>query len=300
MKATVFSAKLGRLVLTDRRLVFLSFGQDLMPRRLANSTRGREPRLATAGSSTAPSTPKRLNNEGSLSIPLASIPDCTAGRSVRLSWRTSEDGTERSYTFGEKMGMPARDSWVERIDRLRISPPKELHRPRGWLDYGSSVIGPKILIDAGRHIHTGTALADNTIAGWCATVAGADGSLRLRGTVRGKPDPIYADLAPDALLRNNPRMLYGQVVRHRLRPSSLDAAGWVISMTWTRKHRRWCGSAIMFAAPCRWTTSYDSTSTSCGPESRSSPAADDPSARRETRRIVELLDRQRWLRARST
>lgn len=226
MKATLFSAKLGRLVLTDQRLVFHSSGKSDAGRLAARAAVS--PALAMRGSSTAGLDADALNNEGSLSIPLASISNCAAGKKRALVvTHRSEDGTEHSYAFGEKMGMPARDNWVEQINRLRTSPP-QLREPSGSLAHEGPTIRPKILIDAGQHIHTGTALADNTIAGWTATVARADGTVGVRGTVRGMPDPIYADLAPDALLRNNPRMLYGQVVRHPAPPPSLDAAGWVV------------------------------------------------------------------------
>jgi hypothetical protein len=99
---------------------------------------------------------------------------------------------------------------------------------RGPLSTSALPVRTKITISTGRHIHTGTALTDDTIAGWCATDVEQDGTLGLRGTVRGEPDPVYARLTPDALLRNNPRMLNGHLVRHPAPPRGLDAADWVV------------------------------------------------------------------------
>jgi hypothetical protein len=118
MKATLFSAKLGRLVLTDQRVVFLSTGKTDAAK-LAGLA-AISPALATRGGSTAGLDESALANEGSFSVPLAAVTRCEAGkkRALVLSFR-DEGGTEQSFAFGEKMGMPGRDSWVEQINTRR-------------------------------------------------------------------------------------------------------------------------------------------------------------------------------------
>jgi hypothetical protein len=118
MKATLFSAKLGRLVLTDQRLVFLSTGRSDAAKLAALGAIS--PALATRGGSTAGLDASALANEGSFSAPLASITRCEAGkkRALVVSYR-GDDGAELSFAFGEKMGMPNRDSWVEQINGRR-------------------------------------------------------------------------------------------------------------------------------------------------------------------------------------
>jgi len=118
MKATLFSAKLGRLVLTDQRLVFLSSGKSDAAKLMAKAVVS--PALATRGGSTAGLDGGALANQGSVEIPLAAITRCEAGkkRALVVTYR-KEDGTEQSYAFGEKMGMPARDTWVTEVNARR-------------------------------------------------------------------------------------------------------------------------------------------------------------------------------------
>jgi hypothetical protein len=116
MKATLFSAKLGRLVLTDQRLVFLSTGKSDAAKLAAEAALGG----AARSHSTAALDENALHNEGSLSIPVRDIKSCEVGkkRALVVTYR-DESGAERAYAFGEKLGMPARDDWVGRIDAMR-------------------------------------------------------------------------------------------------------------------------------------------------------------------------------------
>jgi hypothetical protein len=96
---------------------------------------------------------------------------------------------------------------------------------------------PWIFIDVGNLIQTGSGLAphqwtsrsapprlDPTIAH--GTVRGGDSDGTVSVWVGGD---VYADLAPEELLRNNPRLLVGQRVRHPHPPSTSPAAGWVVN-----------------------------------------------------------------------
>ena len=118
MKATLFSAKLGRLVLTDQRLVFLSTGKSDAANLAARAAIS--PGLATRGGSTSALDESALSNDGSFSVPLAAITRCEAGkkRALIVSYR-DESGSEQSFAFGEKMGMPGRDTWATEVNARR-------------------------------------------------------------------------------------------------------------------------------------------------------------------------------------
>lgn len=84
MGMTLLSAKVGKLVLTDQRLLFLSAGK------------------------------------GGLDVPLSSVLRCEAGKKRALVvWHRNGDGAEAAHAFGQQMGMPSRDAWVAEINRLR-------------------------------------------------------------------------------------------------------------------------------------------------------------------------------------
>ena len=108
MGMTVLTAKPGRLILTDQRLLFLSAkgnggGNGLPP---VNGAPVSQP----------------LDDAGSLEIPLAAVTRCEPGKKRALVvWHRSADGSETAHAFGQQMGMPSRDAWVTEINRLRGS-----------------------------------------------------------------------------------------------------------------------------------------------------------------------------------
>src|SRR5918999_5554860 len=87
MKATLLSAKKGRLVLTDQRLVFLSTGRWGALLALVGVTRSSKALDENA-----------LQNEGSLSLAIGGIQSCEVGkkRALVVTYR-DESGTERAY-----------------------------------------------------------------------------------------------------------------------------------------------------------------------------------------------------------
>jgi hypothetical protein len=103
MGMTVLTAKPGRLVLTDQRLLFLS----------SKSSTGVPPVDGAPVS-------RALDDAGSLEIPLASVTRCEPGaKRALVVWHRSADGAEAAHAFGQQMGMPSRDAWVAEINRLR-------------------------------------------------------------------------------------------------------------------------------------------------------------------------------------
>lgn len=98
MKATLFSAKLGRLVLTDQRLVFVSSGgSDAATRALQAAAMG--PIGGVIGASTAGLDGSALQNPGSLEVSLGSLTRCVAvKRALSISFRAA-DGSEAEFAF---------------------------------------------------------------------------------------------------------------------------------------------------------------------------------------------------------
>ena len=119
MKATLFSAKIGRLVLTDRRLVFLSTGKSDAGRLALGAALPFGNTLG--GARTDALDFAALENQGSLDIPIQAITRCEpVKRALSVSYRDA-DGHEHDFAFSEKMAMPGRDEWVARINSLRTS-----------------------------------------------------------------------------------------------------------------------------------------------------------------------------------
>ena len=112
MGMTLITAKFGKLVLTDQRLLFLSAGKSGAGRRAAGAAG-----LPTFGGSQVSVS---LDKEGSLEVPLPAVLRCEAGKKRALVvWHRTGDGGEAAHAFGQQMGMPARDAWVAEINRLR-------------------------------------------------------------------------------------------------------------------------------------------------------------------------------------
>lgn len=121
-KQTVFGAKLGRLVLTDERLIFLSSGSnDLTIGKIAAGASGLIS-VATSSSSTSHLDLSALGNDGSLNLPLSDIMDAEVkGKFFKtVSIRFFGDGEKRHATFAPKTGsfMLAAE-WVEQITQAR-------------------------------------------------------------------------------------------------------------------------------------------------------------------------------------
>jgi hypothetical protein len=121
-KQTVVKAKLGRLVLTDRRLLFLSTGSnDLSAASLAagGATRG-----ASVGriSSTQDLDLRALQAPGGLEVDLSAITSAELKGMFKYLVVTYRDasGAAQASTFTPKnSGMPGGATWVEEIERRR-------------------------------------------------------------------------------------------------------------------------------------------------------------------------------------
>jgi hypothetical protein len=124
-KATLLSATLGRVVLTNRRLLFLSTGKhDVTVTKLAGgAVGGTAASMAMRSAATEHLDDAALANKGSLSIPLADV------RSAQLKGMFKvlvvEYGTPTGTahaTFAPKNGgMPEGYYWVAKIDSARAA-----------------------------------------------------------------------------------------------------------------------------------------------------------------------------------
>jgi hypothetical protein len=123
-KQTLFSAKLGRLVLTNRRLLFLSTGKsDVTAKRLiaGGLTRGAS---VLGTSSTADLDLDAAHAEGGIDVPLSAISsaELTGLFKVLTVTYSDEPGVSKASTFAPKNGgMPDGPTWVSRIEQLRPS-----------------------------------------------------------------------------------------------------------------------------------------------------------------------------------
>jgi hypothetical protein len=114
MGMTLFTAKFGKLVLTDQRLLFLSAGKSGAGRLVAGAAG-----LPTFGGSRVSVS---LDQDGSLEVPLAAVLRCESGKKrAMVVWHRTADGSDAAHTFGQQMGMPAREAWVAEINRLRAA-----------------------------------------------------------------------------------------------------------------------------------------------------------------------------------
>jgi hypothetical protein len=121
-KQTLFKAKLGRLVLTDRRLLFLSTGKnDVSVGRLASGAVS--PPLGLRTSSTGDLDLSAATADGGLDVPRERLRGAELKgmfKVMTLTW-TDETGAERVATFAPKNGgMPDGGTWVAEIQRSAI------------------------------------------------------------------------------------------------------------------------------------------------------------------------------------
>lgn len=118
-KQTLFKAKLGRLVLTDRRLLFLSTGKnDLSVGKLAGAAVS--PLLGLRTSSTGDLDLSAATADGGLDVPRERLRGGELKgmfKTMTVTW-IDEAGTEQVSTFAPKNGsMPDGAAWVAEIPR---------------------------------------------------------------------------------------------------------------------------------------------------------------------------------------
>lgn len=117
-KQTLFSAKLGRAVLTSERLLFLSTGKnDLTVAKLAAGAAGHH-LAAQRASDTSGLNLDALANPGSLEIPLGKVGECELKGMFKVLTvnYTNASGVPEASTFAPKNGgMPAGADWIVQI-----------------------------------------------------------------------------------------------------------------------------------------------------------------------------------------
>jgi hypothetical protein len=118
---TLFGSHLGRLLLTNRRLLFLSTGTSGMARALVYQLLGNLPALVWGVTRTDELDLSTLTNEGSLNLVLERIVRCQVKRRVDLSSYLSVDihaaGGTRPVSFMTRLGF-ARKTFLEFRDAL--------------------------------------------------------------------------------------------------------------------------------------------------------------------------------------
>ncbi|MEO6122195.1 MAG: hypothetical protein ABIR32_00695 [Ilumatobacteraceae bacterium] len=122
-KQTLFSAKLGRLILTDRRLLFLSTGKnDVNAARLIGGAISPLAGLRTG--STKDLDLSAVTAAGGLDIPLSGVESAELKgmfKVLTIHYRDA-DGQTRASTFAPKNGgMPDGGTWVSQLEQHRGS-----------------------------------------------------------------------------------------------------------------------------------------------------------------------------------
>jgi hypothetical protein len=121
-KQTLFKAKLGRLVLTDQRLVFLSTGKNDITVGKAMASGLVSPLIGLKTSSTAGLDMAAAEAEGGMSIPVSRLKSAELKGMFKVMTVVWEDeaGKEQAATFAPKNGgMPDGQSWVAAIESAR-------------------------------------------------------------------------------------------------------------------------------------------------------------------------------------
>lgn len=118
-KQTLLGANLGRLVLTDKRLLFLSTGKnDVNAKRLLAGAASPLAALHTSG--TADLDSSAAEAKGGLAIPRSNITSAELKGMFKTMTVTYTDagGRQQSSTFAPKNGgMPDGRTWVTEIDK---------------------------------------------------------------------------------------------------------------------------------------------------------------------------------------
>lgn len=120
-KQTLFKAKLGRLVLTNQRLLFLSTGKnDISVGKLAAGAVS--PLMGLHTSSTAGLDLSAVEAEGGMSLPVGRLKSAELKgmfKVMTVVW-TDKAGQEQAATFAPKNGgMPDGRSWVDALEQAR-------------------------------------------------------------------------------------------------------------------------------------------------------------------------------------
>lgn len=84
-----------------------------------------------------------------------------------------------------------------------------------------------IYIVGGEQLATGTDLPKPR-GSWTAVQGSPDGVVTVGAMFPGEEHGRYAEIAPDSLLTNNPRLLFRQEVSHPSPPRSCSADGWIV------------------------------------------------------------------------
>ncbi len=131
-KQTLLSATLGRVVLTDQRLLFLSSGKhDVTIGKALAGASGNALR-ATRTDSTAHLDLGALANKGSLDLPLASVAECNLQgmfKCLAIHY-VDASGQRQATTFAPKTGgMPGGQTWIDAITQARAAQAGQV--PRG-------------------------------------------------------------------------------------------------------------------------------------------------------------------------
>ena len=119
MGRTLFNAKLGRLVLTTTRLLFLSTGGSGVGRRTAAAALGPAP--AMRAGKTAHLDLSALANPGSASVPLTRVRRCEMNKRALSVAFVDEQGAERAFAVAAQHGMPQGEQWVRTINEARAA-----------------------------------------------------------------------------------------------------------------------------------------------------------------------------------
>ena len=123
-KQTLFSATLGRLILTNERLLFLSTGKhDVTAKRLLAGAAGNAFVSLTTGS-TQQLDISAVENKGGIAIPASNIQSAELKGMFKVLTitYTDETGETKASTFAPKNGgMPNGPTWVELLQQAKSS-----------------------------------------------------------------------------------------------------------------------------------------------------------------------------------
>ncbi len=122
-KQTLFSAKLGRLVLTNKRLLFLSTGKnDVNAKRLLGGAVS--PALGLMTSSTGDLDLSAVAAEGGLEVPAAMLQGAELKgmfKTLTVTYTDPSGGSQASTFAPKNGGMPDGAAWVAGLEQVRTT-----------------------------------------------------------------------------------------------------------------------------------------------------------------------------------